>query len=122
MTSIETVNLKQFAVYWPYVGRDPHGEPVVGDPVEVPCRYEAGMIASIQESTEPIGSPAIFDIDRDMMIGGRLWPGRLADLAGTGQVITGAFSITDFNKIPDIKGRKFQRYVTVTKLGNILVQ
>jgi len=111
MPKVEVASLKQKAVYFPIDGHDRHGEPKLGTPIEIKCRWELGF----DEETDPEGRPIAVDtkvfVDRVLEIGSKL---RL----GTSTTDTDLRrEIVDFKEIPDIKGRSPTRIVLLKKVN-----
>ena len=119
MPSPETSALRDYAVLWTNVGNDNYGEPVVGViPVEIRCRWESGigeqlspLTGALQETTTLVW------VDRDIPVDSIMWHGRLKDLPNPTSDLR---EVIEFDKIPDIKGRRFTRVVKLIKFGGKL--
>lgn len=109
--SIITRMRKQVAVAWLQNGASPDadGQPVVGSPVEISCRWEDKVVEFIGKDGTRQMSSAVVYVDRDMETGDLLRLGPLSSLtdAGTGSVHaknnTGVSEVRRFDKLPNIR-------------------
>lgn len=97
---------------WTFSSYDSHGEPTVIDPVEIDTHWESGLRERMGENDNPIAISGTILVDRDIALNSILWLGELVDLPASP---TNLVEVVDFDKIPDDKGRKFQRTVFVKK-------
>jgi hypothetical protein len=117
MSLIEDM-LIQKAVYWPLGsadsgGRDfdDYGQPVYATPVEIDCRWhDKNTELILADGTQTVSRSLVF-VDRDVVLGGVLWLGELADVAYADdpKANDGAWEIIKFDKIPDMDGEEFVR-------------
>ena len=112
MTGLETSSLHQKAVLWSRTGHDANGEPVVSNPVEISCRWERSQREMLDEQDTTIAIDREVWVDRDIAVGSMLWEGALKDLPSPA---TGILQVIAATKIPDIKGRVFERTVLVRR-------
>lgn len=112
---------RQLAVLWPFVSYDENGEPMVGSPQELTVRWEQGLSQEITPRTNPIAVAATVWVDREIANGSMLRIGSLADITGTGtEVVTidNILEVVDYQVIPDVKGRVFERVVLCQKYAD----
>lgn len=115
---------RQLAVLWPFVSHDENGEPLVGDPVELTVRWEKGLSQEITPNTNPIAVTATIWVDREIENGSMMRIGSLDEVTGTGTgteappVPDEILEVVDYQEIPDIKGRVFERVVLCQKYAD----
>lgn len=107
--------LKQKAVYWGSPVSDGYGGHTWGSPVEIDCRWEdVTKVVQTRDGEEVVSVAQVF-VDRDVVKGGVLWLGRLADLTSSQQsdpaTVSGAYVIKRVEKLPEIDGNGFLRKV-----------
>ena len=111
---------KQTAVYWELasndsggVAYDDYGNPIMGTPVEIKCRWE-DVIEEIIDSkgTARISSSTVY-VDRDMVAGEILMLGSRTDISDPVNIKEndGAYEIMKVGKLPNIKATEFLRTV-----------
>ena len=100
---------KQDAVYWPFSSIDEFGAKVVGDPVEIKCRWESTGEEFLDSEGEIKISNAVVYVDRDAYIGGILMLGDKDDITDPIDIKEneGAWEIRRFDNIPNIKASEF---------------
>lgn len=105
MPPIEESGLNQDAVLWPAGGFDDSGQPTVGEPVAILCRWLTTRRQSISPTGEPIAISADLTTDRLLPLGSHVWKGKLADYndAAANEVMV----VLTQGETPDIKGRAF---------------
>jgi len=103
--------LKQKAVYWEPIGFGPSGEPTFDAPVQIKCRWEDTSEVFIDGQGVNQVSNSIVYVDRDVKVQGQLWFGKLNELSSqnTPALNPGAYAIRKFDRIPDLKVKKFLR-------------
>ena len=117
MPRIEIRNLAQYAVLWIIYTKGNYGEYTVSSPIEISVRWEEmRSITGDPQNTVESNVPEVF-IDREILIGSILWKGRLTDLPDTP---TKLYKVTEYDCTPDIKGRVYQRSVTLTRYREAL--
>jgi len=112
MASFPNRSLNQTAVYWDNPSPSGWGGDSWDDPAEVDCRWEKKQELFIDATGEEKRSSAVVYLNQDVDLGGYLMLGDLDDIPSDSQLPTdfsGAFEIRGFNKIPNIKGTKFER-------------
>ncbi len=113
--SIITRMLKQKAVYWPFASIDSFGKKVVGSPVQIKVRWEDVSEEFLDGKGERQLSNALVYVDRDVTVGGILMLGTSADVDASGfdtvniKENDGAWEIRRFDKLPDLKARRYLR-------------
>jgi len=119
MPPIEVQNLKQRAVLWMSSGVDNYGKFTVTTPVEIDCRWEEKRHQSMAPDNTVIAADSTVYVDRVVRQGSIMWKGTLKEW--TKLLTTPAATnprwlkeVSSYNEIPDIKGRKVQRTVTLT--------
>jgi len=105
------------AVYWAFSGYDAYGEPTVTTPVELDVRWEQGLAEEITPNLQPTAVDATAWVDRDVTVGSMFRIEALVDTPGTADEI---LEVVEFQKIPDIKGRLFERVVLLRKYKDSL--
>lgn len=112
MPTPEVACLNQYAVYWPCTGYDNQGDPTFGSPVSIRVKWEQDT----RLLTNPDGSPTAVTttvfVDRDLVEDGKLWLGKLADLPENPSSV---MLIVAFNKIGDVKAKRFTRMATLMR-------
>ena len=112
--SLITKMLKQWAVYWPLSATelDAYGQPVYGTAVEIKCRWEDRLEEFLDsDGVRKISKAKVF-VASDVVVGGVLWQGLLVNVPTSTTIPkknAGAFEIRRFDKMPDIKIRKYLR-------------
>ena len=109
-----TKMLKQYAVYWPLSATelDKFGQPTYGTAVEIKCRWQDQSEEYLDYNGVRKISKAKVYVASDVDVGGVLWQGRLTAVPTSTTVPkknAGAFEIQRFDKMPDLKVRKYLR-------------
>lgn len=109
--------LNQTAVYWANPIPDGSGSRTFDDGVEIDVRWEERTEIFIDSAGREVRSNAIVYVNVDVSNGEYLYLGGLDDLAsdeeGDPLIVTGAYEIRQFQKIPSIDGTKFVRKVMI---------
>lgn len=113
MPSVEIVNLKQTAVLWPANGFDNTGNVKIGSPIEIPCRCEDATADAKSPDADPYSFIGTVYVDREIALGSKIWIGTIATLPN-GLNVQALRTVTNYEAIPDIKGRKVQRTIEAT--------
>jgi hypothetical protein len=98
------------AVYWAPVRVGPNGETVFDSPVELRVRWEDSHVLVKDPTGEEFTSDAVVYVGEDVKPKGMLWLGELT--SGTPEDPNeqeDAVTIRQFEKLPDIKCKKFLR-------------
>jgi len=114
VTDILTKNLKQTGVYWGNPAPDGWGGNTFDEAVEIDCRWEDRQELFIDKEGNQVLSQAVVFTGQDVDLGGYLYLGDLDDLDSDysdPKIIDGAREIRAFQKVPDIKGTRYQRKV-----------
>lgn len=100
---------KQDAVYWPISSVDNYGQPVLGTPVQIRCRWEDRNEEFVDVNGTQLLSSAVVYVDRDVVPGGVLMLGTLADItdADNPKENDNAYEIRRFDNLPDIRAKEF---------------
>lgn len=105
---------RQYAVFWPrLVEASPDGKPQYGAPYEIRCRWEDKRQSFITAAGTEEVSNAVVYVDRPMVVGDRLWLGRLGEvtLPASPEKIEGCYEVRQFESVPNLKATEFLRYV-----------
>lgn len=114
--------LNQLAVYWPPGIEGDEGQQIMGDPIEIVCRWEMVVEQFLDRKSGNVeSSKSKVYVDRDLEELGILWlPPNNTELA-TGQALSqltseeepftnpGAYEIRRFDKIPNFDADEFAR-------------
>lgn len=95
----------QTAVYWGPTGQiDRNGNPVLDDPIELPCRWEDVNELFLNSEGEQEVSNAKVYVDRVLQLEGWLKKGELDDLASTNVYDNDdVYVIRRFDQLPKLK-------------------
>lgn len=104
---------KQKAVYWPCEGYNAYGQPVLGTPVEITCRWQDVTVVFKNEKGEDQTSKAQIFVDRDVVVNGRLWRGLLVDAPANPITDRTTVTIQRFEKLPNLRATEYLRTVWV---------
>lgn len=113
MPDNESKDRHEKIVYWPEDGHNEFGEYKLGEPIEVNARVERRKRLTSDPQRQTVDHDHIINVDRDMTEGGTIYLGGIDELT-VGNVVD-TLRIVDFEKVPDIKGRKFDRHVLVKR-------
>lgn len=122
MPPVESKDLKQTAVLWPWIGYDNYGKPIHGSPVElsplsiprngVRWLTKRRMMTDAQGNVIALDATAVVaqKIDPDSL----MWLGTLSDWYGTGSADTTTLGnelmiVKMYNEAPDIKNRSMNK-------------
>lgn len=117
----EVAYLRQRAVLWPAVGSDTFGQPTVGAPVEIACRWLTNRREVLDRQGNTVSIDGTVIVAVDVPIGSHLWLGTLAQWYGTGSAGQGDQELCEaktFDSTPDIKNRATFRQVGIVRLHN----
>lgn len=107
--------LKQAAVYWGNPSSDGYGGRTFDDPVEINVRWSDRQEMFVDTQAREQVSRAVVYVATDLVIGGYLYLGTLADLSsaeeGDPLSISTAYEIRSISKTPDIGADRFARKV-----------
>jgi hypothetical protein len=111
MASLIKRVLKQKAVYWEPAGAGPDGQQTFKDPVQIRCRWEDTNETFLDKNGNTQVSRAVVMTDRDVMLLGILWFGKIEDLTVYDDPLQndGAYEIRKFDKKPNFKATQFLR-------------
>jgi hypothetical protein len=113
ITGMLTRRCAQTAVYWGTPTEDNYGGKTFAAPVEIACRWvdKSEIIAST--TGQELVSRAMVHVLQDLDEQGYLYLGTLADLSATEEanpkIVTGAFEIKQFHKVPSLDGSVYVR-------------
>ena len=110
------------AAYWPCVGRDHTGQPVLdANPTDLSVRWDDAVRTVLGPDGTPIAIDATVIVDRDIPMGSAFWKGSLQDLPGSAQEPDrDVFEATTFNNVPDFRGRFAYREVGLIRKRDTL--
>ncbi|HYE70395.1 MAG TPA: hypothetical protein VD932_02605 [Aquabacterium sp.] len=124
MPPIERSGLVDKAVLWPVRPGQYHedGQPVLGDPVEIDCKWVEGR----KESGSPqldgnIEIDAWALVDRKIAIGSGIWKGEMADWVGTGPPADSneCMRVAGYRETWDSKGREAERKIDMRRANDL---
>ena len=108
----ESAHRNQKAVLWAADGFDDYGVPKVDAAVEIDVRWDPNQSEAVDPQGNTIAVDATVVVGQDIAIGSRMWLGTLEDynaLATAPQFM----EVSRFDKTPNIKGRVFNRIVSL---------
>lgn len=120
MPALETSDLTEFAVLWAGDGTyDAEGEPQVGEPVQVPVRWNPTGGKTQDVSGNILTYDASIAVDRQLKIGDRIWLGTLQEFNGTGSAgeASQIMRVLTTSTAKDVKGEA-TRYEATLKLNS----
>ena len=115
MVSLETGDLRQYAVLWSMSSYDDNGRPVLGVAAEIMVRAESYLSEVLTNGSTPVVADIILAVDQDIAIGSQVRLGQLVDVPATPNEL---LEVIDFTKVPDLKARHFRRTVALIKKSN----
>lgn len=101
------VQRSQKAVTWARSGYGRDGQPTVSSPTEINVRWESGLAQEIRPMSNPVSVDVTLWTDVDLTSGSMVWLGSSSEL-GTADP-DAIYEVLEFQKIPDVKGRIFER-------------
>ena len=102
--------LRQKAVYWAPLGAGANGQATFAAPVELRVRWEDSKKLVKDPTGEEFTSDALVYVSEDVKAKGMLWLGALdSSTPDDPNELDDAVSIRQFEKLPDIKCKKFLR-------------
>ena len=122
------------AVFWHLKSVDGYAQPILGAPVEIPCRWVDNQSLAMDPKGNTISVNATVIVDDDIeqfavagqpvwktIVQGILWRGGLYDLPGTAFLPeTGIMQIKTYNATPDVKHRHFRRSCGLMRFNDTL--
>ncbi len=102
-----TRNLRQVATYWATGAPDGFGGLSLSAPVPIKCRWEDRTELIRSPNSGEITTTARVYVDQDVDIEGYLFLG--SSVVTDPTTVAGAREIRDFKRLPDIRGRIFER-------------
>jgi hypothetical protein len=127
MPPLETSDLYQDAVLWPFAGADRYGQFTVSTPVPLLVRWVWKQTEMLDPQNNTIAVDATAVVDLDIRVGSIMWAGCLDDLnlVGTGPPPVASsppdlYEVKAFNKTYDLRGRDVRRTLGLMKYRNKL--
>lgn len=135
MPPLERTDLLHTAVFWHLKKVDGYANPVLGEPVEIDCRWTDQQSRALDPNGNTVTVDATVVVDDDIeqfasneagpfwptIIGGMLWRGGLYDLPGTGFVPPdGIMQVKTYNATDDLKAREARRVVGLMRFTDTL--
>lgn len=118
MPRTATKNLKDKAAYWAYSGVDDYGNITVSAAVEIDVFWNQTVTQLIQPDGKRVRVDGQVFCAIDLSEKGLLWHGNLADVPVSFN--NDLMEIAFFAKVPDIKSRKYTRYVGIRRYKDTL--
>lgn len=112
MTTVEECGLNRPAVLWAFSKYDSHGEPKVVAGVEIMTNWEKSRRQLMGDDDAPIATDAIVMVDRVIAEGSIMRLGELADVPTPPDNL---YEVVASDEVGDVKGREFQRNVTLQR-------
>ncbi len=119
MTSLQTRNLNQKAQLWAQSGHGDDGQATVAARKELKVRWSEGRTQSVDQAGNIIAVDATVVVDQDVTVESIMWLGSEGGMA-TDPPTSGLMEVLTFNKVPNVKGRKFRRVVGLGKYSGTL--
>ena len=114
MTRTTTRRRHQKAVLWAATGYDEYSDIEVSAGVEIDVRWEWGKRDGLDAQGNTITIEATVVVDRKIAVGSKMWLGKLAAYE-TGETV---LYVVNYDEIPDLKGRKYRRVVSLSRHSN----
>ena len=109
--SIITKALKGVCVYWAPTGFDQYGQPTLGSPKEMACRWADVIQQAIDKEGTLVESKGSVMVGEDLEVGGVLMNGKMTDIvyAEDPKRNSDAYEIIQFINIPNLKQTEYVR-------------
>jgi len=121
MPTLETGDLDQKAVYWPYDSLDTYARKKVSATyVELDVRWLEGQVEVTDTNGDTITVDALVVVDREIAIGSVMWKGEEADLPDPLTGLTDIKEVVNYKETPDVKGIETRRVCHLMKYGDNL--
>ena len=108
---------RQKAVYWALHDWDRTGRPTVEEPEELDVRWEKGLSQEVTPNVNPEIVESTVWVNQAIELGSVFWKGALIDLPDSP---TNLREVVDYQEIPDVKGRIYERVVLLGKYMDTL--
>lgn len=116
MPPLEVADLIDRAVLLEATGYNRHGRLKVSDqPAEIACRWVEDVTSAGGGDVDLTTVSAQVYVDRDVAIGSILWHGKLKDFPRDWEADGGVVEVSNFHKVPDIRGLSFRRWCDVVR-------
>ena len=103
-------------VYWPATSFNNYGEVTVGPAEDMEVRIEKTKTETLDPQGNTIGSDYLLNVPKDVAVGSLFWlDGNKESLPNP---IPELFQVIDFDKVPNVKGRRFDRSVKLIRHSN----
>lgn len=112
MPALETMDLRQKALFWEKIGVTNYGQPRVDtsvDPVELSVRWEEVKKEKLTTGGQTLQVDAEVVVDREIPDQSLMWLGSLADLPDDLNDITDVMQVISVDEVPDLKNRNTRR-------------
>lgn len=119
MPVLERAMRHQIAVLWAVAGTDNYGNATVYSPVEVQVRWNENQQLQAESQSESEKDSGEVVVDRDIEVGSLMRLGTLADISGDSSP-DGLCRVTSFRGTPDVKGRRSERIVSLSRYKGTL--
>lgn len=128
MPALEEANLYQKAILWPNTGAiDDQGNPTLGPPVVLPCRWVMKRVQSVRPDGTSIGLDAQVDVKQKIELGGNMWLSPLGIEASDADVLsawygvgsagesTEVMRVETYSNTPDVSRKFYKHSVGLTR-------
>ena len=120
MPGLETSNLNQKAVLFPFTAYDRAGQPTVGEPQEIPVRWLTVRKQAVDAKGNTVLLSAQAIVGVSVYPESQMWLGTLADWLATSSnpstVDEELCEVVTYNGTPDIKSRDYYQTLGLMRL------
>ena len=117
MPAVEIQDRRQFATLWRLAGYDNYGNPTVAAPREIKVRSELGIAEAIDAQATPIAVTSTLFVAERITMGSIIRRGKLRDVPVPPNALE---EVVNYEEVPDLKGRQFQRTITLRRYSETL--
>ena len=109
-------SMKQDALWYSFAGNNELGEPTVNPRVAIKCRVEEEVQDDMSPTSNLLEEDHMIKVDREISVGDIIWVGE--DPGGNPS--SDFLKVVNYEEDPDVKGKKYDRWVRVSFYGNEL--
>lgn len=117
MSAIETRDLLQKIVLWPFVSYDSYGGFIVGPAHELSARWSRNRRETIDAQGTKIALDATVVVAQKIIVGSLVWLGELADWLGTGSAGDDSelMQVATYSETPDLRNKFIRREIGLVR-------